>query len=72
MCRSGRARRTGYEGRGEWEGGGVPRTRKWNSEGPSGEVEGMETLIPEGAAETLDKIKPTDPLRLAKQKARRN
>jgi hypothetical protein len=33
-----------------------------------GEVEGMETLI----AEALAKIKPTHPLRLAKQAARRN
>jgi len=44
------------------EGLGVTRTdetRKWN-EGPSGEVEGMETLI----AETLDKIKPTDPMKV--------
>ena len=44
--------------------GGAARpyeTRKWN-EGPSSEVKGMETLI----AEALAKIKPTDPLRLAK------
>ena len=34
--------------------------RKWD-EGPSAEVEGMETLITEGLA----KIKLTDPLRLA-------
>ena len=41
-------------------------TRKWN-EGPSGEVEGMETLIPEGLAKDLDKIKPTDPLSVSEE-----
>jgi hypothetical protein len=43
------------------EGLGVTRTdeTRTRNEGPSGEVEGMETLI----AEALNKIKPTDPMR---------
>ncbi len=64
------ARRKKYEGRGEKR-RGVTRTdeaRKWDAR-PRGEVtrRGIETLI----AEALANIKPTDPVRLAKQTARR-
>ena len=41
--------------------------RKWD-EGPSGQVKGNGDPI----AKVLDQIKPTEPLRLAKQTARRN
>ena len=65
------ARRKKYEGRGEKR-RGLTRTdevRKWD-ERLRREVtrRGMETLI----AEALANIKPTDPVRLAKQAARRN
>ena len=60
------ARRKKYQGRGEKR-RGVTRTdevRKWDAR-PRGEVtrRGIETLI----AEALANIKPTDPVRLAKQ-----
>ena len=42
------------------------KTRKWE-EGPSGKVKRMETHM----TEDLDKIKPTDPLRLVKQTSHR-
>ena len=69
MCRLGRTRRKKYEGRGEKR-CGVARTdeaRKWMKDREE-RSRGMETLI----AETLAKIKPTDPLRLVNQSVRRN